>query len=158
MKCRVLILMPLVVAFAGCAPASEDTTEADVEAINQVVRDYARALNAEDTDGVVAVFADAAVHMPANSPALAGKEAIRSQFQAVFEQTAYDLTFAVVEVVVAGDWAFARTTVSGATTLITGGEPNQISSKTIFILQRQNDGSWKIGRYIFNSDNPVEGA
>jgi uncharacterized protein (TIGR02246 family) len=158
MKCRVLILLPLVVAFAACVPASEDTTEADVAAINQVVGDYARALNAEDTDGVVAAFADAAVLMPTNSPALTGKEAIRSSFQGYFGQTAYDLTFAVVEVVVAGDWAFARTTVSGTTTLITGGEPNQVSSKTIFVLQRQDDGSWKIGRYIFNSDNPVEGA
>ena len=93
-----------------------------------------------------------------NSPALTGKEAIRRRIQANVGQTAYDLTFAVVEVVVAGDWAFARTTVSGTTTLITGGEPNQVSSKTIFILQRQDDGSWNIGRYIFNSDNPVEGA
>jgi uncharacterized protein (TIGR02246 family) len=123
-----------------------------------VVGDYARALNAEHTDGVVAAFADAAVLMPTNSPALTGKEAIRSSFQGYFGQTAYDLTFAVVEVVVAGDWAFARTTVSGTTTLITGGEPSQVISKTIFVLQRQDDGSWKIGRYIFNSDNPVEGA
>ena len=152
MRRRLPILLLLVVAFAACVPASNDSTEADVEAINGLIGDYVRALNTESTESVMAVYADGAVLMPADQPAFNGKEEIPRWYDAAFQQSAYDLSFQMAEVVVAGEWAFARWTVSGTLTPQTGGDPASVSSKGISILQRQADGSWKIARFMFNRD------
>jgi len=56
------------------------------------------------------------------------------------------------EIVVEGDWAFARLRVAGNATPIEGGEPRPIDSKESVIDHRQADGGWKVARLIGNSD------
>jgi len=55
--------------------------------------------------------------------------------------------------VVPGDWAFARASYSGSS-LPSDGESVEFVGKAIFILQREEGGSWKIARYLFNMDAP----
>jgi ketosteroid isomerase-like protein len=56
------------------------------------------------------------------------------------------------EVRVAGDWAYSRGTYSATLTPKAGGEPREDSGKYLTILERQSDGSWKIARDCFNSN------
>ncbi|MCH7570016.1 MAG: nuclear transport factor 2 family protein, partial [Deltaproteobacteria bacterium] len=89
---RVLALLSLSVAFAMCAPASEEepeaeaTVEADLEAIGGLREVYAAAVNAGDVDRLTDSFTEDAVVMPPNEPVVTGYEAIESWFEANFEQ------------------------------------------------------------------------
>ena len=53
-----------------------------------------------------------------------------------------------------GDWAFERANYTFRLTPVAGGAAMQENTKNLRILQRQPDGSWKIAREIWNSDNP----
>ena len=156
-----LTLLPLLL-IAGCTPTEPveeaTSTEADVEAINQLPAKFAAALNAGDLDGVMAGFTDDAVRMPPNAPAIIGKESIRSLMQANLDQNTYQLDNPPEEVQVSGDWAFARGTYTVTVTPKAGGESIQLEGKYLVIFQKQADGCWKAARDIWNSDNPPPGA
>ncbi len=150
-----LTLLPLLL-IAGCTPTEPveeaSTTEADVEAINQLPATYAAALNAGDLDGIMAGFTDDAVRMPPNASAIIGKESIRSLLQTNLEQNTYQLDNPPEEVQVSGDLAFARGTYTVTVTPKAGGESIQREGKYLVIFQKQPDGSWKAARDIWNSD------
>ncbi|MDA2934266.1 SgcJ/EcaC family oxidoreductase, partial [Acidobacteria bacterium AH-259-D05] len=117
------LLFSFIVTIASCAPAVEepveepDTTEADVEAISRVLGDYENALNTGDLDSVMALYADDAVFMPENAPVQVGEQEIRAFYQTnIFEQITLDLTFTAAETEVLGEWAFARTEITGTVT------------------------------------------
>ncbi len=156
-----LILLSLLL-IAGCTPTEPveeaSTTEADVEAINQLPATFAAALNAGDLDGIMAGFTDDAVRMPPNAPAIIGKESIRSLMQTNLEQNTYQLDNPPEEVQVSGDLAFARGTYTVTVTPKAGGESIQLEGKYLVIFQKQPDGSWKAARDIWNSNNPPPGA
>ena len=160
MRLHLSLLSLLLIA--GCTPTEPveeaSTTEADVEAINQLPATFAAALNAGDLDGIMAGFTDDAVRMPPNAPAIIGKESIRSLMQTNLEQNTYQLDNPPEEVQVSGDWAFARGTYTVTVTPKAGGESIQREGKYLVIFQKQPDGSWKAARDIWNSDNPPPGA
>ncbi len=148
-----LILLSLLL-IAGCTPTEPveeaTTTEADVEAINQLPATFAAALNAGDLDGILAGFTDDVVRMPPNEPAIIGKESLRSRMQANLDQNTYQLDNPPEEVQVSGDWAFARGTYTVTVTPKAGGESIQLEGKYLVVFQKQPDGSWKAARDIWN--------
>ncbi|MEE8349277.1 MAG: SgcJ/EcaC family oxidoreductase [Acidobacteriota bacterium] len=162
-RITVFVFVSFILTVASCTPTGEgpvaevDTTEADVEAINQLPANYAAAENAGDLDGVVAVFTDDAIRMPPNAPALIGKESIRSWMQATFDENTHQLYNPLEEVQVSGDLAFGRGTYTTTMTPKAGGEPIQDEGKYLVIFQKQPDGSWKAIRDTWNSDNPPPG-
>jgi len=153
-----LTLLPLLL-IAGCTPTEPveeaATTEADVEAINKVLGDYESALNAGNLDSVMPLYADDAVFMPVNAPVQVGEQAIRAFYQTnIFEQLTLDLTFTPAETEILGEWAFVRADITGTVTDKDSIEPDQVDNKAMFLLRQDDDGSWKIARYIFNDNNP----
>ena len=155
-----LLLLPFI---AACAPAAEEpveeaaTTEADVEAINRASDEFVAAMKANDTEGLVSLYAASAVLMPPNDPAAKGSEAVRAWMQSFLDQfTVEDFSISTEElVVVTGDWAFRQGTFTMTLSPAVGGDQTQDAGKFIEIWQRQADGSWKIARDIWNSDNPL---
>ena len=147
---------------AGCTPTEPveeaTSTEADVEAINRVHDDHTTALNDGDTTAYIALLAEGAVLMPPNQPAVIGLAAIKEYRQTEFDQITLEVTRPSEEVEVAGDLAFVRHTYAGTQTPKAGGETTELSGKGITILQRQPDGSWKITRYMWSSDDPPLGT
>ncbi len=155
----------LIVFFLGIAILSmiacttKVNTEADIEAVKNLTEEYDAAINSGDLDSWVSLYTDDAVRMPPNSPALVGKDAIRSVMQSSFEKYTFDIKETTEEVIVAGDWAFARGTYTYTITPKAGGEPiGDDSGKWMAFNKRQPDGSWKIYRNIFNSDLPPSGT
>jgi uncharacterized protein (TIGR02246 family) len=140
-------LLFVIVAAAAFTQAGQE------DAIRGVIADYDVALKAGDADAVMAAYTEDAVLMPSDSPALTGQEAVRAWYVALFETAAVDLDFSTDEVIVFGDWAFARVSYSGSSTPIEGASV-ELVGKAIFILQRDEGGSWKIARYLFNMDAP----
>ena len=148
---RFLIGASMFLAVFACAALAQTPDE---DAIRSAIANYDAALKAGDVDAVMAAYIEEAVFMPLNVPALVGQEAVRAWYQAFLDYSAVDLNFAVDEVVVSGHWAFARATFLGTETPRAGGGSVEIDGKAIFILQKQDDGSWKIARYLFNLDTP----
>lgn len=130
----------------------------DIDAIKQLARDWQAGWLAGDASALLSLYADDAVLMPQGLPALAGKEAIRSLYQAVFEEFRVTGGGRLLEVVVAGDWGYFLSTYELTAKPLAGGEPIEDEGKSVFIVRRQSDGDWKIARLIATSDRPTAGS
>ena len=158
--------LPLGLIAPACAPAPEQpdpAAEAAIRAVDRaalefIAREYEAAFSAGDADALVALQTDDAIRMPPNAPPLMDKEAIRAAYQTTFEQFAAKITLSLEEVEFAGDWAFVRGASAVTLTPKAGGEPLQDEGKYLSIRKKQPDGSWKIFRPIWNSNNPLPGA
>ena len=133
---------------AAAAPAAQDEARA---AIRQVIAQTEAANNAGDVDAWLALFAPDAVYMAPGAPAVTTPEALRDVARTGFANRAA-IRIVAVEIVVTGDWAFARTTVTGNVTLRDSGKVIPVDNKQIVVYRRQPDGAWKIARMISNSN------
>ena len=52
-----------------------------------------------------------------------------------------------------GDWAFARSQMTGTVTSRTDGDIIPVDVKQLIIYHRQLDGRWKIARHINNGNS-----
>jgi len=146
----------------SCRPAQRSTESVggmarqtqDVAAIKQLAEDWHAGWLASDAGALLALYADDPVLMPQNQPAVIGREAIRSLYQSVFEEFTVEGGGELLEVEVAGDWGYFWSTYTLTATPKAGGEPIEDNGKSVFIVRRQPDGSWKIARLIANSDQP----
>ena len=135
--------------------AKQVSTEADIEAIKNIGNLIVKAFNEGNLDDLMKLYTDNAIVMPPNQPAAIGKEAVRSYYQFV-EENSYSIEYPSDEIKVAGDFAFRRGTFKGTLTLEESGETVSINNKGMLLLQKQTDGSWKISHAVFNSNTPIE--
>lgn len=126
----------------------------DVAAIRHITEDWDAAWHAGDWASVVALYTDDAVVMPENRPAVIGKKAIQSLYRSVFNEFTFEGSGETLEIEVAGDWGYFRSTYTMVATPKAGGKPIEDIGKWLVIVRRQPDGSWKIARLIANSDKP----
>ncbi|HVS02481.1 MAG TPA: nuclear transport factor 2 family protein [Thermoanaerobaculia bacterium] len=126
-----------------------DATAAD--AIRALIERTERANNAGDVEGWVALFADDAVYMPPGSPPVTTREGLTDVARAGFRHRAA-IHIEPLEIEVAGDWAFARSAVTGTVQLHGSGEVVEVDVKQIVIYRRSAGGEWKIARLITNSN------
>ena len=163
--CGCVILLLAAAAESRCSgpdpamPSAEESVEAAKEAIRAVSEAEFKAVAEGDVEGHLAVLGEGAVIMPPNQPAFFEKAAFASSSEQFYSQ--YEMTHFVhsrEELVVAGEWAFERWTVSMAVAPRQGGEAVGDQVKGIHIFHRQPDGDWRLVRDIWNSDRPVSGS
>ena len=138
--------------------AGPDKHAEDVAAITRLTEEWRDAWHAGDADALAAMYTDDPVLMPQNQPAVIGRETIRALYQSVFDEYTVEGSGDLQEVEVAGDWAFYRSTYTLTATPKAGGEPLADTGKSLFIVRRQPDGTWKIARLSANSDLPPPGG
>ena len=149
-----VMLLCIALAISACgsvaeqaAPDPAPTTEADVAAIERVLDEVAAAESAGDAARWGALVTEDVVTMRPNEGTIIGQEANTTGLEELFVQWTLDVTATTDEVVVEGDWAFARASYSETVTSAAGGDPvATINGKLLDILRRQSDGSWKIAR------------
>jgi uncharacterized protein (TIGR02246 family) len=125
----------------------EQTTEkSDIEKLLFTYRD---ALNASDVNKVLPLYASDGVFMPSNAPSAVGQEQVKASYEFVFKSIQLNIEFYIDEIVVNGDYAFARTTSKGTTLIHANGQTVAEENRELFVLQKTN-GQWKISRYMFN--------
>jgi uncharacterized protein (TIGR02246 family) len=150
-----LLLVALAAASLGCQPAAQEAgplSDEDVAAIQGVVDALIEADLAGDWDAAAALFADDAVFMMPDRPALEGKPAWRAMVDAM-QPTVQALTVDVAEIEGRGDLAYVRGTYSE--TLSFGeNEPLDLDGKYVWVLEKQADGSWLVTVGISNSNQP----
>jgi len=125
----------------------EQTTEKT--AIEKLLFSYRDALNTSDVNKVLPLYTNDGVFMPSNAPSAIGQEQVKAAYEFVFSQIQLNIEFYVDEIVVNGDYAFARTTSKGTTLIHANKQTVAEENRELFVLQKAN-GQWKIGRYMFN--------
>jgi len=118
-------------------------------AIEKLLFSYRDALNTSDVGKVLSLYANDGVFMPSNAPSAIGHEQIKGSYEFVFSQIQLNIEFYIDEIVVNGDYAFARTTSKGTTLIHANGQTVAEENRELFVLQ-QVEGQWKISRYMFN--------
>jgi len=125
----------------------EQTTEKS--AIEKLLFSYRDALNTSDVSKVLPLYTNDGVFMPSNAPSSVGQEQVKASYEFVFKTIQLNIEFYIDEIVVNGDYAFARTTSKGTTLIHANGQTVAEENRELFVLQKV-DGQWKIARYMFN--------
>jgi ketosteroid isomerase-like protein len=154
---RTLLLALSLVITAGCAqPAStgqgSTSTATDEAAIRAGTVLWTDAYNAGEVEKVVALYAEDAVVMPPNAPALNGRAAIRDFLtQDIAGAKAAGLTAkdGVGDVGISGDLAWH----AGTSSVVDATGKTVETGKFIEVWRRTN-GKWLIVRDIWNDDAP----
>jgi uncharacterized protein (TIGR02246 family) len=101
------------------------------------------------------LYAEDGVFMPPYSQSAVGSAAVRKAYDAVFKAITLNVKFTIAEIVELGPgWAFARTNSAGTTTDHATGAKSAEGNQELFVLKKDDDGSWKIARYSFSPTNP----
>jgi len=128
---------------------------ATTDGVTGLLAKYNEALNASSTDAVMPLYAEDGVFMPPYSQSAVGSAAVRKAYDAVFKAITLNVKFTIAEIVELGPgWAFARTNSAGTTTDHATEAKSAEGNQELFVLKKDDDGSWKIARYSFSPTNP----
>lgn len=135
----------LAVSCAQPKPAEmPDTRVADEATIRTADTDFAKAAAAKDLDKCMSYYADDAVFLSSGSPAVLGKDNIRTVIQRMLAAPMQlTINVASVDVARSGDLAMDRGTVEAAVTDKKGKTATQ-TSEYVLVWKKQADGAWKI--------------
>lgn len=127
----------------------------DADAIYREMCDlYTLAVETGDIELYVASHADDAVQIPPDAPVRVGSEQIRSAMEPALAQ--FDIVCPInpLEATVIGNWVFGHCDWSLSLTPKEGGATTTFNGRSIDILKRQTDGSWKFYRSCWNYSGP----
>ncbi len=162
---KILMFLSLTIAFfvaSGCQQQGKDAgtkvvpnveVAAESETLKRLSDAYGAAVTAGNVDAFLNLFTDDAILMPPNGQMIIGKDKIRDWVQAGFDSikgTGFEEITAPNEIRIFDGWAFDV----GITTFKSKGKPLEDTNKYIRIWQKQANGSWRLARVIWNSNNP----
>lgn len=153
----ILVITSAMLWFTFSFKTEVDSMGDDITAINEVLPQYAVAVNTGDFDLWISLWTDDGVQMPPDTPARIGKEQIREAMKPGFDQMNLDITIhSIEETKVYGNLGLTRCTYTLKMTPKAGGETINAmpDGKALTLYERQSDGSWKIKYDIFNSNAP----
>jgi len=140
----------------GTFPAPDSNSVAScVAAVRQAWLD---AVGAGDVERLAAFVTHDVVVVHGNGRCVHGRDELKADFLKAFESFSIEQNVSSAEVVVRGRWAFEIADVESRLTPHRGGESTAVHSTTIVALNRQSDGSWKIGRVLGLLDSPLTGS
>ena len=119
-----------------------------VDSITEIFRQRKVAGNSGNVQAWVDCFSDDAVIMAANAPSIVGKRAIE-KWERGFESFRPRVQVNIDELVIRGDWAYVRSSITGE--FRGQGERFPIDGKELAILRRV-DGQWKFHRICGNKN------
>ena len=158
---KLLMVIPLVflLCFTFSCQKGEEVVEepvvdveADIAAINELWNQYGVAYQTGDFDLWMSLWTDDGIRMIPDMPAIIGKEKIQSFVKSFFDMNNIDCYVNNEETRIANGWAVCRGTYTGSFTPKAGDKTIKFAGKYISILEKLEDGSWKIARDCFNSD------
>jgi uncharacterized protein (TIGR02246 family) len=130
----------------------------DSVAVSQV-RSVAAGIIAADNDRaldrVLDYYANDAMLLPPNEPPVAGLDAIKPRYQALFSHFDPSIEGRIDEVCVSGTLAFVRGHNGGRLHARDGGQDRELDDLYLMLLQRESDGLWRISRLIWHRASPV---
>ncbi len=147
----------LLLLLCGCSGTSRENvsnplTQAQVQ---EFFDRYSDLWMAPDIDGWLALWVnnDRIVQMPPGEPRVVGMDALRERNSRAIEAASYQVSINNLDVRTSGDLAFASGVYTMDIAPSDGSEPWKLDAKYLSIFERQPDGSWKLIRDAFNSNN-----
>jgi uncharacterized protein (TIGR02246 family) len=144
------ILLAVLATHPAYGQQQDGADDAQV-AIRTLIQRAVEANNAGAVEAWVDLFAHDAVYMAPGAPSVTTRAGLLEVARAGFRHQA-SIDIEPLEIQILGDWAFARTRVSGSVRLQGTGEVVSVDVKEIVIYRRGEDGDWKIARLISNSN------
>ena len=134
---------------------TQATITQDEAGIREAMAAYNAALNGGKTAAVLPLYTEDGVFMPPYSQSAVGKSVVTTAYDKVFEELQFDVKFTIAELVVmAPNWAYARTNSTGTTFHRSLGKKLAEANQELFIFKKGDDGKWRIARYSFSPTNP----
>lgn len=124
---------------------------ADVTARKNLAEAWSVAWDRSDTEALLSLYTNDPILMLQGQPAVIGKDAIRSPYHSFFKEFTVKGEGKVVEVEVSGDLGYFWSRYTLTATPRTGGDQISGEGRSVSIVRRQDDNSWKIARLIDNS-------
>ena len=124
-------------------------TKTEKSAIEKLIFSYQDALNASDIDKVISLYTQNGSLLANAAPTADGADAVRGTYQYVFDNFSYTLQFSIIEIIVNGDSAFARSTSKGSFVIKANGQTIADENRELFVFDKEN-GQWRIARYMYN--------
>ncbi len=124
----------------------------DLEGIKKLALAWNTGWNNSDVEALLALYVDEPVLLPQGQPAIIGKEAIRSAYHAVFKDFIINGEGKVVLMESSGDLGYYWSNYILTATPKTGARSIISRGKSLFVLKRQMENSWRIACLMDNSD------
>ncbi len=155
---RAVAVIILSTGLAACVmprPIRQVERPGDRAAIEDFTRGYAAAFVAGDVDGIVRFVTDDFVALTPGRPAVIGKSELRDALLSDLEERrVVALNFIHDEVIVTGDWAWARGRTRALWRPQPDVEPVAVRGKYLWILRRYPDNRWKLARDSASGNHP----
>ena len=153
---KLLALLPLVAfVLLGCSN-KEDSGDLsiDIASIEFLEKRFNDTYLTRDWDAFASCFTDDGVWMPPDIEPLIGKDEWWDFVKTFWEFPPDEVESQSIDLVISGDWAIE----SHREKIVyynDDEEPTIYRFKAVHVLHRQTDNSWKITRYIWNTDGPA---
>lgn len=134
--------------FSSCQEQKPDLAQIKSE-IQELENSYANGLNTKDANAVIVYYADDAVSMPNNQPAVSGRDAILKMIQ---QEIAGDTTNAVVSFETVDVFAAGEFVTETGKGISKDADGNVLKTSKYVALFEKRDGKYVCIRDIYNND------
>jgi ketosteroid isomerase-like protein len=150
---QMLVLVISGLVLSACQPKAERAgplTDADRSAIHASVANFTKAALAADWRAAVSIYAEDAMVLPPNRPAVQGRGEMQKFFSGVPKLAEFSQSVAEIEG--RGDLAYSRGAFE--TVMVPPGAktPTKNKGKVMMIWRKRPEGSWLATRLIWSSD------
>jgi uncharacterized protein (TIGR02246 family) len=139
-----------LVGMPACGSPAAKAADDETTAIGDVVLQYGKALNADNTTEVMKVYAEDAVVAPPGQPVSRGTVEVSKFYDGLFASADLTLTFTIEKVSADSSLAFVTSHSVGTLKFKDGSPDVNGQNRELFVLRKQ-DGAWKIVAYWFNN-------
>ena len=155
MKTRLILILGLVVLpIAIVCNFPPSLRASDEQAVRDADAAWSKAAGAKDVDKTVSYYADDALILPPNEPAVTSKDGIRNMWKG-FLDSVTEISWKATRVEMAKSGDMACVTGSYETT---GKDGTKDRGKYCEVWEKKSDGTWKCGTDMFSSDLPATPA
>jgi ketosteroid isomerase-like protein len=153
---RAAIAAVLVASAVACAaPAADTAKDGDVAlqaSVDSAANRLLAALRSDAPDSLLALMPDDVSIMPPNEPALVGKPAVRSWYEAFVKQMrTSSLTITNRELLIGGRYATEVASFEWTLVPRAGGAPITDRGTYMQVWRREPSGQWVFSREVWNS-------
>ena len=136
------------------AQRPESAHAADSAAVHAAALAIVAADNNRDLAGVLGHYAPDAVLLPPNESPVAGLEAIRPRYEALFATHDPAIEPSIDEIVLVGDLAYVRGRNGGVLRGRHGAADRALNDVYLMVLRRAANGQWHITRLMWHAMQP----
>ena len=124
------------------------------EEIKDISIAIVKAWNEGNYEAFMAQMDADAILLPNGGSSIVGIEAIRTVYKDYFKNFNYEVTESIDEITVSGEYCYAIGSWVGSMNPVDGSAPIHYNNKLLTIYKKQKNGTWRIYRNIFNSNQP----